>query len=250
VYARRILAPIKPIAFKLLNRKKEKFLCPICGYSGPFVDVNLTTGTRQNVQCPRCNGAERHRIQWLTLDRIQSVIDFSKMDVLHFAPEPFLKQRFKQSFKSYTTADLSGRDVDHQADLSQLQFADASYDFVYASHVFEHIKEDMKAISEVRRILRPKGVAILPVPVVGERTVEYPAPNPAETNHVRAPGADYFDRYRKFFSEVKVFRSEDFDPKHQTFLCEDRTRWPTLEMPLRQPSVGTQHADFVPVCFA
>jgi SAM-dependent methyltransferase len=243
------LAPFKPIAFKALHRDKEKFLCPICGYSGPFVDVHPATGMRPNAQCPKCNGAERHRIQWLTLDRIQSTLDFSKMDILHVAPESFLKRRLKQSFRSYTSADLSGRNVDHQADLSRLQFADASYDFVYASHVLEHIKEDAKAISEVRRILRPKGVAVLAVPIVGERTVEYPGPNPAETDHVRAPGADYFDRYRRFFSEVKVFRSEDFDPKHQTFLCEDRTHWPTPDMPLRLPSVGVRHADFVPVCF-
>ena len=244
-----MLAPLKPIAFKVLNRHKEKFLCPICRYAGPFVDVHPTTGTRENAQCPKCSAAERHRIQWLTLDRIQSTIDFSRMDILHFAPERFLQRRLKRSFRSYTTADLSGQNVDHQADLNQLNFSNASYDFVYASHVLEHIKDDKKAISEVRRILRPGGVAVLPVPVVGERTVEYPAPNPAETDHVRAPGKDYFDRYHAFFSEVKVFRSEDFDPQYQTYLCEDRTHWPTSDMPLRQPSAGKYHADFVPVCF-
>jgi SAM-dependent methyltransferase len=129
-----------------------------------------------------------------------------------------------------------------------LPFANGSYDVVYASHVLEHIKDDALAIAEIRRILRPNGIAILPVPIVGGRTVEYDEPNSAEHGHVRAPGLDYYDRYRKVFSEVKVFSSEEFDPGYQVFVYEDRSHWPTPEMPLRLPSDGVRHADFVPVC--
>ena len=127
--------------------------------------------------------------------------------------------------------------------------ADASFDFVYASHVLEHIRDDAKAISEVRRVLRPNGFAIIPVPIVGTSTVEYDEPNPHEFGHVRAPGPDYYDRYEQFFQKVDRFRSEDFDEKHQTFIYEDRSAWPTKTLPQRQPAPGLRHSDIVPVCY-
>jgi SAM-dependent methyltransferase len=174
--------------------------------------------------------------------------DFSLMNLIHFAPESFLTKRLRQTFRSYTTADLSMPRVDHHVDLTRLPFTDASYDVVYASHVLEHIKDDVVAIQEIRRILRPNGLAILPVPVVGDRTVEYAEPNPVEHGHVRAPGLDYYDKYRKVFSDVEVFSSEEFEPIYQVFVYEDRSHWPTPQMPQRLPSYGPRHADFVPVC--
>ena len=53
---------------------------------------------------------------------------------------------------------------------------------------------------------------MLAVPIVADRTVEYPAPDPAEHGHVRAPGLDYYDRYWNHFSTVLVRTSRDFRP--------------------------------------
>ena len=97
--------------------------------------------------------------------------------------------------------------ADHIVDLQHLPFSDNSYDFVFASHVLEHIPDDRKAISEIRRILRPNGVAMLPVPIYSEKTVEFSEPDPNEFGHVRAPGLDYFDRYQPYFSKVARFDS-------------------------------------------
>ena len=127
--------------------------------------------------------------------------------------------------------------------------ADASYDLVYASHVLEHIRDDEAALREIRRILRPRGLAVLPVPIVAPATVEYPAPSPFETFHVRAPGADYFDRYRRHFARVDVHGSGDFDPRHQLFVHEDRSGYPSARMPHRPPMAGDRHPDYVPVCW-
>jgi hypothetical protein len=49
---------------------------------------------------------------------------------------------------------------------------------VFASHVLEHIPDDGLAIREIRRILVPDGIAILPVPLVSLKTIEYAEPNP------------------------------------------------------------------------
>ena len=131
-----------------------------------------------------------------------------------------------------------------------MSFPDSSFDLVYCSHVLEHIKDDLAAISEVRRVLTPGGIAILPVPIVSDITVEYPAPNPHESLHVRAPGVDYFDRYKRFFGDVRVLSSAEFDARFQTYTYEDRSHWPTRTLPHRRPSFGTKHPDYVPICRA
>lgn len=48
------------------------------------------------------------------------------------------------------------------------------FDAVVANHVLEHIPEDRKAMSEILRVLKPGGWAILQVSIEGEETFEAP----------------------------------------------------------------------------
>jgi SAM-dependent methyltransferase len=171
------------------------------------------------------------------------------MAALHFAPEPFFRRRWRYRFQSYLTADLNRRDVDRQVDICRMPFESDSFDFLFASHVLEHIADDEAAISEIARVLRPCGLAVLAVPIVADRTVEYRAPNPAEHGHVRAPGLDYYDRYRSRFSTVRVRTSRDFPAEHQLWTYEDRTGFPSLECPHRPSMEGDRHLDAVPICY-
>ena len=182
------------------------------------------------------------------MNKVAESWDFSRMSILHFAPEPFFKRYFRQVFGSYTSADLHRKNVDHKVDLRCLPFPEQTYDFVFASHVLEHIKEDALAISEIRRILKPGGIAVLPVPIVGPSTVEYPGPNPHEAGHVRSPGIDYYAKYAEYFGKMDLYRSSDFPERFQLFIYEDRSSWPAT-MPLRPIMEGDRHLDVVPVCF-
>jgi SAM-dependent methyltransferase len=165
--------------------------------------------------------------------------------ILHFAPERFFRSYFATHVAKYHTADLEMADVDYHVDLQQLPFADCSYDFVLASNVLEYVASDRKAIAEIRRVLRPTGVAILPVSVTSKKTLEYTEPNPCEAYQTRACGVDYFDRYREYFSDVQVLDSSSFLGKHQRHIYEDRTHWPTPAIPLRQSMPGEKHLNFV-----
>lgn len=235
---------------RLREPQKLQFTCPICHYSGSFLDIASAAGNRQHAECPKCNSLERHRLQYLVVEKVLRSIDTRHLRALHFAPEPFLRSNFSARFGRYETADLYMPSVDHKVDLQDIPFEDSSYDFVFASHVLEHIQNDAKAISEVRRILRPGGIAILPVPLVAAETIEYFRPIETEYGHVRAPGLDYFDRYRRFFSTVETYRSTSFPEENQLYVYEDRTRWPSRECPLRIAMIGERHSDAVPVCIA
>jgi SAM-dependent methyltransferase len=183
------------------------------------------------------------------VNKVLNRINSSELKMLHFAPEPFFRNFFSKRFNQYETADLNMPGVDHTVDIQELPFEDQSYDFVFASHVLEHVPNDQKAISEISRILRPNGIAILPVPLVAEKTIEYSEPNPYEGHHVRAPGFDYFDRYNQYFSKVDKISSDSLPGRYQLFVYENRSQWPTRECPLRPSMQGEKHIDIVPLCY-
>ena len=228
---------------------RPSFVCPICTYQGIFIDVRMNSGNRVHARCPKCHALERHRLQWLVIeDKLQKELQFSKSRMLHMAPDYFLERRLRPRFASYITADISGKNVDRKEDLTRLSFEDSSFDLVYASHVLEHILDDAAAIREIRRVLAPGGRAVLPVPILTDKTVEYGSANPHEEYHVRAPGLDYFKRFEGVFDRVQVWKTTDFDSKFQLYTFEDRSIWPNELMPKRPASPGLKHVDYVPVC--
>jgi SAM-dependent methyltransferase len=239
---------LKNFLKSIANVRIRKFLCPICGYNGPFKTYFYRSRSIKHLTCPNCLSTSRHRLQYLVFKQFSENGNFSKKTLLHFAPEICLQTFLKNIFGAYYTSNIIGKDVDCVADLSNLPFKDQSCDVIFASHVLEHIHDDHSVLKEIQRILKPGGMALLPVPVFGPVTVEYPQVNLEEYDHVRSPGLDYFKRYQKIFSEVQIFSSNDFPGIFQTFLYENRESWPET-MPLRPTSRGKKHADYVPVCF-
>lgn len=231
------------------NGEKEKFECPACEYSGAFLEFK----GRKSAICPGCGLLERHRLQQCVLWRLarDKGHDFKPQSILHVAPEPHFERLFRQKFAHYTSCDITGRNVDWKADLCALPFLDESFDVVYASHVLEHIQDDRLALLEIHRVLRPGGFAVLPVPIFeGIQTQEYPHAIPTETHHWRQPGTlDYFARHRVIFDRVDQYSSNDFPAIYQLYSLEDRSGWPTKEMPLRKSVAGLKHVDIVPVCY-
>lgn len=226
-----------------------RFWCNVCASTTRLAPQVSPTGNRRWARCPRCGAMERHRLQAHVLtSAVLPRLAGRDLRVLHVAPELSIQRLIRPHASAYVTADYSLPGMDLRLDLRDTGLEDESFDLVYASHVLEHIDDDTAAIREIARILVPGGIAVLPVPMVGSTTVEYPAPNPVEAFHVRAPGYDYADRYRPVFAEVELFTSADAPAEIQPFIVEDRSAWPTSAMPLRTPSRGLVHLDVVPVC--
>lgn len=230
------------------NMHSFNYQCPICKFCGVFANYNAESGKRKYAQCPQCKALERHRLQYLVILKIGQERSLQSMDMLHFAPEEFFRKLFPSIFRGYVTADLSRTDVDKKEDLTKLSFGDTSFDLVFASCVFPYIKNDSLALSEIRRILKPNGIAIITVPVIGKKTIEYPEANSHEENHIRCPGLDYHQRYKAFFSEVKLYSSKDFDKKYQLYVYQDRMKFSRKDMPLRPLVRGKKHMEYVAVC--
>ena len=231
-----IRAPI----FKLLNHKsKFKYDCPICGYHGPFMDKN----NRLRAKCPKCGELERARMAMLVVDQIFDETKALETDVLHISPENFLRKIFKKKYKSYISSDLYREDVDHQFDIQSIPYPDNTFDLVFASHVLEYVKNDRQAIKEIKRVLRPGGLAFLPVPMLHEKTIDFEK-RPPNKRIIRETGIDYFDRYREVFSEVKIYKPDSFDERFNLTIDMEDILDSTLEKHnYRLPNL-------LPVCLA
>jgi ubiquinone/menaquinone biosynthesis C-methylase UbiE len=93
--------------------------------------------------------------------------------------------------------------ISRPMDITQLPFGAGSFDLILCSHVLEHVPDDRQALSELRRVLRPDGLALLQHPIDDiDQTDEDPVVvDPSErlrrwgqADHVRTYGHDYLQR--------------------------------------------------------
>ena len=187
--------------------KGNQFTDPIDGSSYrkflPYGYQNL----RQNALCPGTLSLERHRLLWLYLDRKTNFLT-DAIRVLHVAPEQVFYRKFKSfSHWDYTTTDLHSPLADVKADICALPFEGNTYDFILCNHVLEHIPNDLKAMEELYRVLKPGGTAILQVPLEEDRENTFEDDSITDQqkrtrifgqyDHVRIYGQDYYKRLQE-----------------------------------------------------
>lgn len=87
---------------------------------------------------------------------------------MDIAPTEHLKNYLNSKVlaQNYRSADLFMKDVDDNVDIQAMDiYPDNSWDLVICSHVLEHVPDDIKALSEIYRVLKKGGVAILMAPI-------------------------------------------------------------------------------------
>jgi len=193
-----------------LLRNSNQYICPCCSYgSTNFIKYGIPP--RKNALCPKCGSLERHRLFYLFLER--SLSNNKKISILHFSPEACLSKLFK-SYKSakYTSADLRKTRAEQCEDITQLSFKARSFDLIFCSHVLEHVKNDIKAMKEMSRVLKPNSLAIILVPVSHKAKTEENTMKVSQKmqrnmvlhDHVRNYGADFKKRIFQSGLKVKV----------------------------------------------
>lgn len=182
--------------------------CPVCDKSFkkflPYGRIN----PRPNALCPNCLSLERHRLIWLNL---QHTSDFfkRKLDVLHVAPEACFIPKFEKLHgDKYITADIESPLAKVKMDIHNIPFEANTFDVVLCNHVLEHVDDDIRAMQEIHRVLRPNGFAILQVPFFNpipdftyeDKSITTPREREkafGQDDHVRKFGRDYPRRIEK-----------------------------------------------------
>jgi SAM-dependent methyltransferase len=187
-----------------------KYECPVCRSK---FNAFISMGTRLNARCPVCNSLERHRLIWLFCQRKTDLFDGRFKHFLHVAPEPFLRMAILNiSDLSYIGADLLGKHTNEKMDVTDIKYGDNYFDVIFCSHVLEHVPDDVRAMRELFRVLKPGGWAILQVPILGDQTQEdLNIIDPKERtrlygqeDHVRQYGKDYAEKLQRVGFRVNV----------------------------------------------
>lgn len=196
----------------------SEFECPVCNskirkFLPGGLDIEVIhklkiigAGWFDNQVCPVCKAFNRDRLLALYIKRRTNVFT-ENIKLLHIAPEKGIQLVFRKLNNiDYLSSDLDSELADMKMDITDIQFPDNSFDVIICNHVLEHIPDDKKAMSELYRILRPNGWAILQVPIsyILKRTYEdFSVVDPKERekhfgqiDHVRVYSLDYFDRLK------------------------------------------------------
>lgn len=159
---------------------------------------------RPDAVCPRCGSLERHRFLSLLLGVLAP--DLRDLDlVVEIAPSrqsKVLLDRVDARRRISLDAGYDAREVDALASLTHLPLRDGSVDLLVCYHVLEHVPDDCAAMREIARVLSPRGIALLEVPIkIGVDTDEDPSATPEErlrrfgqSDHVRWYGDDFDTR--------------------------------------------------------
>jgi SAM-dependent methyltransferase len=157
---------------------------------------------------------DRERLLFLYL-RDHTDIFSRPQSVLHVAPERRLSQTLQaQPHLTYLSVDIASPRAMVSMDLTRTDLPDGKFDAILCNHVLEHIGDDRKAMTELFRILKPGGWAIVQVPIELDAGTSEDASitDPAvrtriygQFDHVRLYGArDYPDRLASAGFAVEV----------------------------------------------
>lgn len=175
-------------------------------------------------ECPRCGAHDRERHLLLYLRASGIFTQLPQWSVLHFAPEKRLSRRIaEQKPLQHIRCDLYPTTEDIlRVDMQAMPFESNTFDLLLANHVLEHVSALDRALTEIHRVLKPGGHAILQTPYslrlhcswedLGIDTSQARLQAYGQEDHVRLFGRDIFERIAGFGLEPHVHC-------HQTLLA-------------------------------
>lgn len=118
--------------------------------------------------CPNCMSSDRDRLIVSFLKKVGLDMGNTSVKLLQIAPAKVIEHWIYANCQSvvYESTDLYMDGVTFKSDIQDMkEVADESYDYIVCSHVLEHVKDDRKAMSELKRILKKDGMCIFLVPI-------------------------------------------------------------------------------------
>ena len=159
----------------------KKYYCCVCnntvggfipfrgGYKNQSAFIKSIEFVGSNLdlyKCPRChaNDRERHLFLYFKANNFEKI--FYKKNILHFAPEKHLSELIKTYNPNiYIQCDLQPKSENIQKiNIENIPYNNETFDLVIANHVLEHVQDNILAIKEIYRILKPNGYAVLQTP--------------------------------------------------------------------------------------
>jgi len=204
---RAALAQIRLRQFALMPAR-----CPFCG---PALIVKLRDDEIA-VRCLRCGASAIHLSVGCAI--AAEIPDLRACDCYELSARGPLVDFLRRSTRTLTTSEYfagvapgASRDGVRCEDVQRLTFADASFDLVTHTEVFEHVPDDAAAFREVHRVLKPGGRMIFTAPPMSiPHTIERARLRDGVVEHLLPPqshhdplrGGDPILVYREYGADV------------------------------------------------
>lgn len=234
----KLLAPKIKKLITLATHIGTRYECSFCGYRSrdlaatglniPVIQEKHVIGAgRRNARCHFCHSTDRERLVYIYLKYELKLFQDKKLKILHLAPEKNLSVALRKvGFDVYQCGDLFTEgykypDYVKNMNVLDIPYADNHFDLIICNHLLEHVPTDLDAMSELLRVLKPNGKAILQVPISknSETTYEdFSITQPKEReaafgkfDHVRIYGQDYPERLKSVgFTVERINISEKY----------------------------------------
>ena len=173
---------INKIALALISRIsfRGQHCCIICGHRvGRFIPykdgkqapslpvaLGIIGSDTFNFECPWCGAHDRERHLLMYMNATGLFDELPSKSLLHFAPERRLSKLIAAKEPViYIKCDLAPQESDvKEVDILAIPYKNKTFDLVIANHVLEHVSDDIQALREIFRVLKPGGHAILQTP--------------------------------------------------------------------------------------
>ena len=135
----------------------NKYSCNICDFKmSHFIQLE-----NKDELCPKCGSLGRTRRLWSLLeDKVKG------KKILHFSPSKSIKAKLA-SLKDieYITSDYAGEfNAQKKLNIKAIDEPNDEFDIIICYHILEHIDEDIQAMKELKRILKPGGISFIQTP--------------------------------------------------------------------------------------
>jgi len=165
--------------------------CNVCGWIGKsyYTFYNEMCRQKDATLCPKCGSSvyQRALVEYMQ-ETFKADAPYKVLEIGPHSSDPVgsvLKNM------EYISIDIAKGRAMVQMDLRKLSYKDNVFDIVVCSAVLEHINEDVVALKEMYRALKPGGIAIIEIPIgyykdmLGTHTVEF-------------GGTPFYEHYRSY----------------------------------------------------
>ena len=188
------------------------------GTSEVYEKHHIIGGGRRNCKCPICESIDRWRWTLYVLHEYTKIFS-ERSNVLHFAPEAGVKNAISLNPNCwYMTGDLLKENGDIVMDITDIPFKDNLFDYIIVNHVMSYVKNEKKAMDELKRCLKPSGTLIMSFPICTDRDTYENLDIRAQeesmklfgvTGNCRMYGKDYRERIEGYGFTVEIYSPQD-----------------------------------------